>query len=107
MASGQERQDDGTAMEKSGEFGKTESKVDENGKVWYPDAGALKASVLMTGQNNGQKEITDEEWTYMKSWLRPVMLSIVKSKRILLEGVTFKNSPGWCIHPLSCEKRGY
>jgi len=51
-------------------------KVDENGKVWYPDAGALKASVLMTGQNNGQKEITDEEWTYMKSWLRPVMLSI-------------------------------
>ena len=34
-------------------------KVDENGKVWYPDAGALKASVLMTGQNNGQKEITD------------------------------------------------
>ena len=40
----------------------------------------------MTGQNNGQKEITDEEWTYMKSWLRPVMLSIVKSKRILLEG---------------------
>lgn len=77
--------------------------VDENGKVWYPDAGALKASVLVTGQNNGQKEITDEEWTYMKSWLRPVMLSIVKSKRILLEGVTFKNSPGWCIHPLSCE----
>ena len=45
--------------------------MDENGKVWYPDAGALKASVLMTGQNNGQKEITDEEWTYMKSWLRP------------------------------------
>lgn len=78
-------------------------KVDENGKVWYPDAGALKASVLMTGQNSGQKEITDEEWIYMKSWLRPVMLSIVKSKRILLEGVTFKNSPGWCIHPLSCE----
>ena len=78
-------------------------KVDENGKVWYPDAGALKASVLMTGQNSGQKEITDEEWIYMKSWLLPVMLSIVKSKRILLEGVTFKNSPGWCIHPLSCE----
>ena len=78
-------------------------KVDENGKVWYPDAGALKASVLMTGQNSGQKEITDEEWIYMKSWLRPVMLSIVKSKRILLEGVTFNNSPGWCIHPLSCE----
>ena len=39
----------------------------------------------------------------MKSWLRPVLLSIVKSKKILLEGVTFKNSPSWCLHPLSCE----
>ena len=24
--------------------------VDENGKVWYPNEGALKASVLMSGQ---------------------------------------------------------
>lgn len=77
--------------------------VDANGKIWYPDAGALKAASLMTEQNNGGKEITDNEWTAMKSWLRPVMLSIVKSKKILLEGVTFKNSPGWCLHPLSCE----
>lgn len=77
--------------------------VDANGKIWYPNAGALKAASLMTEQNNGGKEITDNEWTTMKSWLRPVMLSIVKSKKILLEGVTFKNSPGWCLHPLSCE----
>lgn len=78
-------------------------KVDGSGKVWYPDAGALKAASLMAEPDKGQKEITDEEWNHMKSWLRPVMLSIVKSKRILLEGVTFKNSPSWCIHPLSCE----
>ena len=83
VASGQERQDDGRQWKNLVSSG---GKVDENGKVWYPDAGALKASVLMTGQNNGQKEITDEEWTYMKSWLRPVMLSIVKSKRILWKG---------------------
>ena len=37
------------------------------------------------------------------AWLRPVLLNFVKSKRILLEGVTFKNSPSWCLHPLSCE----
>ncbi len=24
-------------------------------------------------------------------------------KKVLLEGVTFKNSPSWCLHPLSCE----
>ena len=78
-------------------------KVDENGKVWYPNEGALKASVLMAGSGDRQTEITREEWEDMKSWLRPVLLSIVKSKKILLEGVTFKNSPSWCLHPLSCE----
>jgi len=31
------------------------------------------------------------------------MVSIVKCKNVLLEGVTFKNSPSWCLHPLSCE----
>lgn len=74
-------------------------KVDKDGKVWYPDAGALKASALTSDWNS----ISDKEWMEMKSWLRPVMISIVKSKRVLLEGVTFKNSPAWCIHPLLCE----
>lgn len=26
-----------------------------------------------------------------------------KCKKVLLQGVTFKNSPSWCLHPLSCE----
>ena len=75
--------------------------VDESGKVWYTNEGALKASIL-TGSKE-KREISDSEWEGMKRWLRPVLLSIVKSKRVLLEGVTFRNSPSWCLHPLSCE----
>lgn len=75
--------------------------VDESGKVWYPNEGALKASIL-TGSKE-KREISNSEWEGMKRWLRPVLLSIVKSKRVLLEGVTFRNSPSWCLHPLSCE----
>ena len=75
--------------------------VDESGKVWYPNEGALKASIL-TGSKE-KREISDSEWEGMKRWLRPVLLSIVRSKRVLLEGVTFRNSPSWCLHPLSCE----
>ena len=82
---------------------KSGGKVDESGKVWYPNEGALKASVLMADWGNKRPDIGIEEWEEMKSWLRPVLLSVVKSKRILLEGVTFKNSPSWCLHPLSCE----
>lgn len=77
--------------------------VDEAGKTWYPNEGALKASTFIADRNKEGKEISDQEWNEMKSWLRPVMVSIVKSKKVLLEGITFKNSPNWCIHPLSCE----
>ena len=53
--------------------------------------------------NNPEGIETEEEWNEIRPWLRPVLLNIVKSKKVLLEGVTFKNSPSWCLHPLSCE----
>ena len=46
---------------------------------------------------------TDEEWEAVKRFIRPVMVSLVKCKNILLQGVIFQNSPAWNIHPLMCE----
>ena len=77
--------------------------VDEAGSIWYPTAGALKGAMATKDFNNPEGIETDEEWNEIRPWLRPVLLNIVKSKRVLLEGVTFKNSPSWCLHPLSCE----
>ena len=77
--------------------------VDEAGSIWYPTAGALKGAMATKGFNNPEGIETDEEWNEIRPWLRPVLLNIVKSKKVLLEGVTFKNSPSWCLHPLSCE----
>lgn len=71
--------------------------------VWYPTAGSLKGAKACKEFNNPEGIETDEEWNEIRPWLRPVLLNIVKSKKILLEGVTFKNSPSWCLHPLSCE----
>ena len=31
------------------------------------------------------------------------MISLIKCKNILLQGITFQNSPAWNIHPLMCE----
>ena len=36
-------------------------------------------------------------------FLRPVMLSLIDCKNVLLEGVIFQNSPAWNLHPLMCE----
>lgn len=71
--------------------------------VWYPTEGSLKGAMACKEFNNPEGIETDEEWNEIRPWLRPVLLNIVKSKKVLLEGVTFKNSPSWCLHPLSCE----
>lgn len=71
--------------------------------IWYPTAGSLKGAQACKDFNVPEGIDTEEEWNEIRPWLRPVLLSIVKSKHVLLEGVTFKNSPSWCLHPLSCE----
>ena len=40
----------------------------------------------------------------IKDFLRPNMVQLFECKDVLLEGVTFQNSPGWCLHPLLCER---
>lgn len=63
----------------------------------------IKGALACKEFNNPEGIETEEEWNEIRPWLRPVLLNIVKSKKVLLEGVTFKNSPSWCLHPLSCE----
>ena len=75
--------------------------VDSGGKTWYPDEGALKASVITREKQND--EISKAEWMQMKRWLRPVLLGLTGCSRVLLTGVTFRNSPSWCLHPLCCD----
>ena len=42
---------------------------------------------------------------YQPYWflLRPRLLRLLECKRILIEGVTFRNAPNWTIHPWLCE----
>ena len=44
-----------------------------------------------------------EAWEYIHDYLRPVMVSLIGCKNVLLEDATFENSPAWNIHPYNCE----
>lgn len=44
-----------------------------------------------------------EAYLPARAYLRPALLSLRNSRRVLLEGPTFQNSPAWCLHPLGCE----
>ena len=71
--------------------------------VWYPNEGSLKGANACKNFNVPEGIETDEQWNEIRAWLRPVLLNFVKCKKVLLQGVTFKNSPCWCLHPLSCD----
>jgi len=43
---------------------------------------------------------TAKDYEAIKDFLRPNMLVLTSCNKVLLEGVTFQNSPAWCLHPL-------
>ena len=53
--------------------------VTPDGKMWYPN------------EQLAQRDI------------RPNMIRLWECKNVLLQGITFKNSPAWCLHPIHCE----
>lgn len=77
--------------------------VDTEKNIWYPDEAYLKGmAVSDRNLNVPVGEFGDEFWAEIKSFLRPVMVSLRRCENVLLEGVTFQNSPAWNIHPLLC-----
>ncbi|MDB5252899.1 MAG: glycoside hydrolase [Flaviaesturariibacter sp.] len=76
--------------------------LSEDKKTWYPTEKTMKGSKL---KNPGEitPEKTDEFYESIKDFLRPNLLVLTRCKKILLEGVTFQNSPAWCLHPLMSE----
>lgn len=76
--------------------------LSDDKKTWYPSE-AFKNASKMT--NPGQISPDKDEAYYqgIKDFLRPNLVLFSECKNVLLEGVTFQNSPAWCLHPLLCE----
>lgn len=76
--------------------------VVRGGNYWFPTANSLKGHE-MSDMNVPRKDMTEAQWQEIRDFLRPVMISFIECKNVLLEGVLFENSPAWNIHPLMCE----
>lgn len=73
--------------------------LSDDKKTWYPSESSFKGSKLKNpGQISADK--TPQFYTEVKDFLRPNLLVFAKCNKVLLEGVTFQNSPAWCLHPL-------
>ncbi|MBW8687593.1 glycosyl hydrolase family 28 protein [Chitinophaga rhizophila] len=74
----------------------------EDKRTWYPTAKSQKGShTKLAGVISPEKTAAD--YNDIKDFLRPNMLVLTACKYVLLEGVTFQNSPAWCLHPLLTE----
>ena len=76
--------------------------LSDDKKTWYPSEKSLKGS----GINNPGVISADKNASFyddVKDFLRPNLVVLTRCKKILLEGVTFQNSPAWNLHPLMCE----
>jgi polygalacturonase len=76
--------------------------VVENGNVWWPTQAALTAPEKIHDLIF-REQVSLSDYEPVRSYLRPVMIGLVRCKQVLLSGPTFQNSPAWNIHPLMCE----
>ena len=76
--------------------------VVKDDNYWFPSAGSLHG-LEISDMNVPRNIQSEEEWNEVRDFLRPVMLSFIECKNILLEGVLLENSPAWNVHPLMCE----
>jgi DNA sulfur modification protein DndE len=71
----------------------------EDKSYWYPSAGALQGSLT----NNIGKLVggaTLSSFELIRDFLRPNMIRFTNCSNVLLEGITFENSPAWTMHLL-------
>lgn len=76
-----------------------------DGGIWMP------TESIYRGATEGEPDVlspdADIEAALKKAsecydYYRPVMVSLVRCDRVLIEGVTLQNSPAWNVHPLLC-----
>lgn len=76
--------------------------ISADDRIWFPSAktklafDTKRGTALLPGQ-------TLKDFEEIKDFLRPNLLVFTNCKKVLLEGVTFQNSPAWCLHPVLCE----
>lgn len=76
--------------------------VNENGKTWYPSQ-QFRDGEKLAEMNVPRSLKTKAEFEQIRDFLRPVMVSLMWCKKVMIDGPVFQNSPAWCLHPFLCE----
>ncbi|MDE5841023.1 MAG: glycoside hydrolase family 28 protein [Muribaculaceae bacterium] len=76
--------------------------VNDKGDIWFPNEKVLNVyynKEIQEKVHSGDTKALEEAHDF----LRPVLVSFIGCTNVLLQGVTFENSPAWNVHPLMCD----
>ncbi len=76
--------------------------VSDDGNTWYPSESFKFGATSGSDQNVSTWADSKEDFERMRDFLRPVLVAVHNCENVLIEGVTFQNSPCWHIHPAMC-----
>lgn len=79
---------------------------DGNGQSWRPTKKGKLTSAQWKALTESGGSVEKDIWypeIKERAFDRPVLLDFMKCKKVLLQGVTFSNSPAWNVHPCLCE----
>lgn len=82
-----------------------EGTIDGQGQTWWPwksYAGTAIRKLRVLGETT--EDPTQRIFGTVEAGLRPCLVEPINCQRILFEGVTFKSSPFWTIHPIYCSE---
>lgn len=76
--------------------------LNARGDEWWPhQAGFDGPAAVHALEQRGMLNPADYE--PYRVFLRPRLLRLLDCRRVLIEGVTFRNAPNWTLHPWLCE----
>ena len=86
------------------EFLESGGAVSSDGKTWWPSKEALNGEDYLKELKKNNKKPLPEQIAAAREYLRPVMVALDDCKRVLFDGPTFTNAPGWTLAPTRCEQ---
>lgn len=74
------------------------------GEPWWPWKKAQPGMKDLFQANADRRPVEERVYGTREAGVRPPMLQFLHSERVLLQGVTFRESPSWTVHPVCCQE---
>ncbi|MBI5473841.1 MAG: glycoside hydrolase family 28 protein [Ignavibacteriae bacterium] len=77
--------------------------VSSDGKEWWPSKEAMEGESYLKQLEKSGRQPTKEDYASARQFIRPDLAQFVQCEGVLLDGVTFQNSPKFHVRPIQSE----